>query len=275
MYFRRIDYWMFFLFVIIFLQSCFPEDTSAIPARIGISTTMLAAAVHEWASTNGDVETITLIPAGSCPGYFDMNAGDLDRLRGIGLFIRHDYQSFLDERLNSLSKGKIKIFAATSPESYLIPGQFAALVKETAFLAAEVYPANKEKWMGNVVRSQEKLWKLQQTILKRVSRMKGTPVVASETQADFCNYLGLAVVGTLARPEDVTPQEYRKLLGLKAKIVIGNLQEGEQAAQSLAEKMGIPAVILSNFPGADGYGTSYEQLLENNLRKLEKVCPPR
>ena len=49
--------------------------------------------------------------------------------------------------------------------------------------------------------------------------------MASKMQEDFCEYLGLKVVGTVARPEDVTPQEYRKLLRLKARFVIGNLQE--------------------------------------------------
>lgn len=251
------------------------SDAAAIPTRIGVSTTMLEAAIKEWAPINSDVEIMTLIPAGSCPGYFDIRARDLDRLKGIGLFIRHDYQDFLDGRLRGLSKGKIRIFTTKSPESYLIPGRFAALVKETASLASEVYPVNKEKWMGSADRSQDRLLKLHQTILKRVSRMKGIPVVASEMQKDFCEYLGLKVVGTVARPEDVTPQEYRKLLGLKAKIVIGNLQEGDQAAKSLAEKKGIPAVIFSNFPGVDGYGKTYDELIENNIQKLEMACPHR
>ncbi len=272
---RKFKFFMFCLFSSAFLQSSFPKDNPAVPFRIGVSTTMLEAAINEWAPRNGEIEIITLIPAGSCPGYFDIRARDLDRLKGIGLFIRHDYQDFLDERLKSLSKGKIRIFTAKSPESFLIPNQFAALVKETALLASNVYPENKMKWMGNTARSQEQLLKLHQTVLKRIGRMKGIPVIASEMQKSFCDYLGLKVLGTLARPEDVTPQEYRKLLGAKARIVIGNLQEGEQAARSLAEKMGIPAVIFSNFPGAVGYGHTYEELIEKNLQKLETACPPR
>ena len=72
--------------------------------------------------------------------------------------------------------------------------------------------------------------------------------MASKMQEDFCEYLGLKVVGTVARPEDVTPQESRKLLRLKARLVSGNLQEGDQAAKSLADKMGVPAVIFRIFP---------------------------
>ncbi len=275
MFLRKFYFWLFCLVSMFNCPPCFSNGTPPVPARIGVSTTMLEAAIKEWVPINGEVETITLIPAGSCPGYFDIRARDLDRLKGIGLFIRHDYQDFLDGRLSSLSKGKIRISIAKSPESYLIPGKFAALVKETAALASEVYPANKEKWMGSAVRSQDRLWKLHQTILKRVGRMKGIPVVASKMQEDFCEYLGLKVVGTVARPEDVTPQEYRKLLRLKARFVIGNLQEGDQAATSLAGKMGVPAVIFSNFPGADGYGKTYDELIENNIQKLEMACPPR
>jgi hypothetical protein len=55
-------------------------------------------------------------------------------------------------------------------------------------------------------------------------------------------------------------------------LVVGNLQEGPQAAAALAERLKVPLVIFSNFPSADGYGQDYKALLHENIRRLEAAC---
>ena len=75
----------------------------------------------------------------------------------------------------------------------------------------------------------------------------------------------------MRRPEEVSPREFEELLGQKAAAVIANLQEGTQAAESLAKRKGIPLVVFSNFPDTEGYGTGYDGLMEANLGRLEQA----
>ena len=81
------------------------------------------------------------------------------------------------------------------------------------------------------------------------------------------------IVGILKRPEETTPADLAGLVNLDAHLIIGNLQEGTQTAFSLGEKMDIPVIGMSNFPGIEGYGESYLDLVNANVSRLENLWP--
>ena len=58
-------------------------------------------------------------------------------------------------------------------------------------------------------------------------------------------------------------------------MIICNLQEGSQFALSLGDRMNIPVAILSNFPGADGFGETYYHLITENMKRLEGAWQKR
>jgi hypothetical protein len=103
----------------------------------------------------------------------------------------------------------------------------------------------------------------------------GARIVASRHQEPFCRRLGLEVIRTLERPEDITPKSWAAGLSAPAAFVVANLQEGTQAAEALGRNLKIPVAVFSNFPGAPGYGTTYEDLIRANLARLDEAWATR
>jgi hypothetical protein len=60
-----------------------------------------------------------------------------------------------------------------------------------------------------------------------------------------------------------------------AQIVIGNLQEGPRAAQTLGTRKGLPVAVFSNFPRVEDYGAGYVELIRNNVARLEAAWAKR
>ena len=89
---------------------------------------------------------------------------------------------------------------------------------------------------------------LAEKVSARRAAWESRPVIASAMQRQFCDWLKLKVVGQVARPEDVTPTEFQARWNSKPALVVGNLQEGPQAARALAERLNVPLVVFSNFP---------------------------
>ena len=77
------------------------------------------------------------------------------------------------------------------------------------------------------------------------------------------------VVAELPRNGDTAPAGLVAALDGRARLVVADLQEGTAAAEAVGERLGVPVVVLSAFPGVPGYGSAYEELLQNNLRRLE------
>jgi hypothetical protein len=83
------------------------------------------------------------------------------------------------------------------------------------------------------------------------------------------------VSAVFGRPETLTPRELARLMAAPAELVIGNLQSDQPSALALAERRKLPVAVLSNFPGAPGYGATYCDWVESNLKQLEQAWRKR
>ena len=75
----------------------------------------------------------------------------------------------------------------------------------------------------------------------------------------------------IKRSEDLTPHDLEELLKLNVRGIVANLQEGCEAAVSLGQRMEVPVSVFSNFPDVEGYDEGYDNLLRENLRRLEET----
>jgi hypothetical protein len=144
-----------------------------------------------------------------------------------------------------------------------------------AEILGELVPEQSDALSGAVASVGERLVELEGRIRARPAPWHGARVVASFQQAGFSRWLGLEVLAEIGRPEDVTPRDLEQLLQYSPDLVIGNLQEGVESAAAVAERLRVPLVVFSNFPGADGYGEGYDQLLQNNLDRLDEAWSSR
>ncbi len=105
-------------------------------------------------------------------------------------------------------------------------------------------------------------------------------VIASARQADFLTWAGLNVVATFASPQALTPQTVKDLIDRgKAegvRLVINNLQDGQDAGKAIARELGVINLNLSNFPGGFDNTETWEKAIDHNVDIiLNSLTPTR
>lgn len=246
-------------------------------ASVVVTTTMLETAVRDaFPADKGEgLETRLLIPPGGCPGHFDLSPGFLPLLRRADLILIHEYQDDLRGKISSLTGSDSKIISVSDNGSPLIPDNYRTLLEEVqkkaAAAGADMAGSHDSPGSGEAG-IYHTLGTLKEEAGGLRSEFKDVRVIASGHQSAFCRWLGFDVRGTMKRSENMTPGDLRRLLQEEADLVVANLQSGTQAARTLAERKGIPLVILSNFPKAGGFGDDFPSLFRTNLKKLEQAC---
>jgi zinc transport system substrate-binding protein len=85
----------------------------------------------------------------------------------------------------------------------------------------------------------------------------GKSVITSSMQKEVLEWMGFHVLGEYGRQEAMSTREVVRLSEIgrdqKAIMVVDNLQSGPDAGKGIAETLGVPHVILTNFPSEKGY----------------------
>lgn len=233
------------------------------------TTSMLECVLTDVLGDRGAVRVYRLVPPGACPGHFDLSPRDLPLLREARMLVRHDFQQVLDQRIRQLTGGDLAIVSVSAEGSLLIPDNYLRMCRSVSSAAEE--RTGIARGRTGLERLTARLAALSDAMRTQAEPWRGTPVIASSMQEGFCRWLGLDVVGVLSRPEDLSPRELGVLSRLRPAFVVGNLQSDVAAATTLAQRLDVPCAILSNFPGAEGYGTSYDDLIAANLAQLAQA----
>jgi len=266
--------WLAIAFLLLPLHLPAAEPVSG-PSTLVVTTSLLEAAARELLPPGDPVAVASLVPPGTCPGHFDLSPRMVPELRDALVVVRHDFQAGLDEQLGRIGVGDARVVSVQGRGSLLVPGHYLDLVGQIAAEIGRRLPQRQAELDAAVSRVAARLGRLEQEVRGRPSPWAGAPVIASAHQAELCDWLGLEVVARLRRAEDTTPRELEGLLALDPALVVGNLQEGPQAALVLGERLGRPVAVLSNFPGAPGYGATYDDLLRSNLDRLDAAWGSR
>lgn len=242
-------------------------DESPAPAVV-VTTSVLEQATRDLLGPQSPVTVTSLQPPASCPGHFDLSPRLLPALRQARLLLRHDFQAGLDTRLEGIAGPELHIAALPSSGSLLVPAHYEALLQAAADQLAQAWPDQADTVRARLQALRPDLQALDRQLRQEALPLAGAPVIAAFHQQDFCRYLGLDVVAVLPPGEDHSPRRLQPLLEARAEAVVGNLQNGRQAAEALAERRDQPVAILSNFPGVPGYGDDLAALCRANLEQL-------
>jgi len=241
------------------------------PPSVVVTTSMLQSAAGELLYEGEEPRIVRLLPPGSCPGHFDLSPRLLTTMRSASVVVRHKYQGVLEKKVLNSGADDISIISVNDGDSLLIPGNYINLIKEIGSIIKKKFPNTKKTIITRTAEVETRIKILEEDTLKKAQKYSGTRVISAYHQKDFCKWLGMEVVGVFKRPEELTLHDIEKLMELKAQLVVGNLQEGTQAARAIGERMGLPVIIFSNFPDVPGYGRTYDELLHHNLRNLERA----
>lgn len=263
------------LFAVLAIGFARPCPAAADSITLVVTTSILEQAVRELGSAAEGIEVVRLIPPGSCPGHFDLSPRSLPALRAATVIVRHEFQGILEEKLLAMGVADATVVVADAGGSLLIPEHYGRLVRRVGEIVADLLPERRERIDDAVTGVDARLSTLQDQCRRRSRPWRGAPVIAAFQQAEFTRWLGLDVEAVIGRPEDTSPRDLEALLGESPDLVVANLQEGLEAAETVADRLAVPLVVFSNFPGAEGYGLGYDDLVKSNLDRLDAAWRQR
>lgn len=264
--------------VLILVAALGCQAGSAEKLKVATGTTHIADIVQEVGGEK--VEVINIVPPGLCPGHFDLKPADVEKLARARLLLHHDWQEklFTKDLLNSVGNQELEAVAIAVAGNWMAPPVRKQAVERIAAILSEKDSANKDLYQANASRLIAQIEEKNREVQARLeaARIKGTKVLCAEMQQGFISWVGLEVVGTYGRPEELTPQLLQDLVdqGRRAgvRLVVDNLQSGPEAGEPLARELDVPRVTLSNFPGGfpgtDNWGAALDKNVELLLEAL-------
>ena len=254
----------------------FPACTARQPDRptIVVTTTLIETAVRDL--LGADVPTLRLMPPGSCPGHFDLDPGQVNRLSSAALFMRHDFQAGLDAGVAKSGLETGRIVSLDSRSAFTIPSNYVAMCEELADRLAQTWPDKAAGIDSGMTGIKRKAAEAEQVLADRARRLRGRKVLCARYQRDFCHWLGLNVVAILQAGTDESAWQLSRAVDRArtegAEAVIGNRQWGPRHLEALTEASGLPGIMLSNFPDSGEAGSNW-RLLDANVDALLKGLP--
>jgi zinc transport system substrate-binding protein len=231
---------------------------------------MLATAINELA---GDVvEVHTLMPGGTCPGSFDLTPADVRVMTGATLFFRHEFHGALDRQAQAAGLAAGAVVSPAGGGALTIPSVYAGCCARIAeSLKARLDPAVRAKIDARLREIAARAPQAEKSALARMVSLKDRPVLVSQFQADFVRWAGLAAAAVYP-PGDDPPAKALAAAAEQARVgrvvaIVGNLQNGRRAPDSLGESLRLPVIMLGNFPPSDEAG-AYWRLLDANVQAL-------
>lgn len=207
-----------------------------------------------------------ILPPGQCPGHYDVKLSDIEKMKKADLNVSFRGMTFLNKA--SPGSGPQLLLDAggrnwIAPDSYIYGLDLG--LDLLADQLSKHFPEDKNEIME---RKKEAIQKVKTTSTSMAKKIKeagisGKAVTASSMQKEVLEWMGFRVVGEYGRPESMSTREVIRLskIGRKhqAIAVVDNLQSGPDAGKGIAETLGIPYVVLTNFPSEKGYLSTLQE----------------
>lgn len=252
---------LFALFVFSLLLHVYCESSSTDKIKITTTTSLLGSIVKEIGKER--IKVVTIVPAGMCPGHFDVNAGNIKDLSDSRVLLNHGWEVWIDKLLAAVDN-KPELFTIDVQGNLMVPDIHKKATAFVTTLLCSLDQAHQEYYKSNYAAYTSLIDSLATVIKERAESLQGAQVVGSDQQVEFLEWLGLDVVMTYGRAEELTPKKLSEII-FKAKkeqvkLVVDNLQSGPDIGLTIAEEIGARHINLSNFPLHESYP---DALMEN------------
>jgi zinc transport system substrate-binding protein len=198
----------------------------------------------------------SVLPPGQCPGHYDIKLTDIEKMKKADLVVAFRGMPFMKTATGD-SRRLLSVDAEgrnwMAPESYLHGLNFLAE------RLAEYFPEDRDKILSRRREAVRAVKEGAASLLQRIGRagLNGKPVIVSSLQKEPLEWMGFRVAEEYGRPEAMSAQEVVRLVKIgrehKAVAVVDNLQSGPDAGKGIAETLGVPHLVLTNFPSEKGY----------------------
>ena len=214
--------------------------------EIMCTTTHLSSIVD---AVGGDfVETHTIIPYGMCPGHFDISPGEVRNLLEAKVLLCHGYEQFLKSVTfkDGTNKQQVNVKG-----NWMIPDMQVPAVRRIAEILSVQEPVHADVFSRNAIDYTAAVLATADSLRDRLAGFRGIPVVCSAMNRDFIEWIGLEVIADYPRDEDMSMKTMGDIVtagrSRGAKLVIDNRQSSGKIGRTLADNIGVPYVMLTNF----------------------------
>jgi ABC-type Zn uptake system ZnuABC Zn-binding protein ZnuA len=275
--------------------------------RVVAATTDLAAIA---AAVGGDLVTVdTIVPAAVDPEAFEPRPGDLEKIRSAGLLVRVGlgYDHWLDKLVRQIGNARLMrrgeayvdgsvgipllevsgqsvvnegghAHGVANPHYWLDPENAKIVSLGVAEGLARVMPAERARIAGNQERFVADLDRALARWTAQLAPVAGVKLIAYHNSWPyFARRFRLDVIGFIEPKPGVAPSpaQLARLVaaGKKSAVraVVHEPYEPEDASRFMAQKLGVPFVLLATSVGSVPEAKDYFALFDHNVAALAKA----
>ncbi|MBN1621293.1 MAG: zinc ABC transporter substrate-binding protein [Endomicrobiales bacterium] len=238
--------------------------------KVVVTNTHVGEIVRAIAKNSANV--VTLIPGGACPGHFDIDPKTVRKIADGDVFISQVWEKRFDGVLEGINNRNLIKKRALTEGSWMVPEVNIKAAKEITMILTDINPDKTKEYRKNLKDYVDSIRIQEKRISKLCKRIKGYKVISAKHQQDFLKWMGLDVVASYERAEDLNMLNLAEVIGKAKKenvvLVVDNLQSGASTGLQIAGDLKMPHVTLTNFPKNKNYA---ETLYDNAQTVLESL----
>ncbi len=266
-----------FIFFVSLISSVFAglagADSGDKPVVVA-TTCLIGSIVGQIAAE--EVELITIIPAGVCPGHFDLKPSDAKGIEDAGLILMHGFEGerLIDSIVQAVNSKDLQKRVVDVEGNWMVPDNYIKAIDAISLILSGYIQDREKVILERAGAYTDKVAVFKGEILARLSAFNPSRinVVCSDMQRPFVEWAGFNIISTYPRAEDTTIRELEgiidKAVRYNVSLVIDNLQSGQDTGVMIARQIGAEYVVLTNFPQEFDGRLSYIKSLTQNLDRL-------
>jgi len=238
-----------------------------------VATTSLIGTIVEVIGRER-VDLVTIVPAGMCPGHFDVKPVDIENLSDADLLLNQGFEGWVKSLINASENKGLRVETIALEEDWMVPEIHKMAAEEITQELCKIDAQNRNFYEGNLSSYIKSVDATSLKIRKTTQNLRGTKVVCAEYQKAFLNWLGFKIITTYGRPEELTPKRMIEIIRMAksedVKLVVDNLQSGKDAGRTIAEEVGAAHIVLTDFPLGDSYITSLNENIDKIIEAINE-----
>jgi len=252
------------------LTTAVAQEYAPAPQPVIVCTTTHLSALVE--SLAGDLfQPETIVPWGMCPGHFELSPRNIEKIRGAALILSHGTEKFLATFENDRSRAPLATVVVRG--NWMIPSVQKQAAERVAAILTDQFPPHAALFHANLTAYQKRIDALEAELQPDLKKIRALPAVCSTMNADFAAWAGLDTAAEFQRDNDLSLRNLQDVIRQarrgQARLVVDNRQSSGKIGKTLARELGLPIIVLSNFPEPDASGrVSYSATLKRNILSL-------
>ena len=215
----------------------------------------------------------SILPPGQCPGHYDIKLSDVEKMKKADLTV-----SF--RGMGGINKAgpdtDTQLFVDAGGRNWMAPVSYIYGLSLLANELSKFFPEDMDAIMSRKKGAIRDVKAGANLLVEKIKRagISGKPMIASDMQKEPLEWMGFRVAAEYGRPEAMSARELVRLVKIgkdqNVMMVVDNLQSGPDAGKGIAEALGVPHVVLTNFPSEKGYLATLGENVNSVLSAAKK-----